>query len=600
MSRNVRNVRGPSSALSSYLAAHNISARQILEDNRTRRSSVNGNNTTTSNAVQDIDEEEDEEEVQSTAAARRVDQDRKRKKQAEAISKIKKSKRFKRTKDFNGNDDDEDDDLALSLYNAGDSVPQPGQLENCELCKKRFTVTPYSRAGPNGGLLCPKCGKKVADDEKDAKQNTKKKAASGPIGQRRRKHQSRILDGQLGVKPLMTLCVETLANNVALADDLGDLPPVAIDRISRQLSKRRLLNPGTLPLFLNPQLDELTLYDAALLGQDDLIRIFQVCSSLQHLKLRNAIQFKDDVMEYLMGRNLTLESLYLHGANLLTEEYWEKYLEAKGEKLKHLSVYFTDKHFNDKIVCSLKDSSPDLVKLKICHNQEVSKEGVSSISHLKKLQHLSLQLLKEVPTEVYAEVINSVGENLRTLSLRGVSDVDDRLLDAIHDKCRHLSKLRITHSEVITDAGFVRLFKGWKNKSLVHIDLELCRHVDSENPKENPHKIGLCSDGFQAIMKHSASTLRKLNIHGCRHISREAFEEAFSVENVYPQLTDMEISFCSEVNDFIVGSIFRSCPNLRRLNVFGCMKVKDVRVPRGKILVGVPNAMGMIIEGTEE
>jgi DNA repair protein RAD7 len=30
------------------------------------------------------------------------------------------------------------------------------------------------------------------------------------------------------------------------------------------------------------------------------------------------------------------------------------------------------------------------------------------------------------------------------------------------------------------------------------------------------------------------------------------------------------------------------------------MKVRDVRVPRGKILVGVPNARGMVIEGDDD
>lgn len=65
-------------------------------------------------------------------------------------------------------------------------------------------------------------------------------------------------------------------------------------------------------------------------------------------------------------------------------------------------------------------------------------------------------------------------------------------------------------------------------------------------------------------------------------------------------LTEMDISFCQSVNDFVVGCIFRSCPNLKTLKVFGCFGVRDVRVPKGKILIGVPTAQGMQIEGTEE
>jgi DNA repair protein RAD7 len=36
------------------------------------------------------------------------------------------------------------------------------------------------------------------------------------------------------------------------------------------------------------------------------------------------------------------------------------------------------------------------------------------------------------------------------------------------------------------------------------------------------------------------------------------------------------------------------------LKVFGNFGVKEVKVPKGKILIGVPNALGMQIEGTEE
>jgi DNA repair protein RAD7 len=39
---------------------------------------------------------------------------------------------------------------------------------------------------------------------------------------------------------------------------------------------------------------------------------------------------------------------------------------------------------------------------------------------------------------------------------------------------------------------------------------------------------------------------------------------------------------------------------LKTLKVFGNFGVKDVKVPKGRILIGVPNALGMQIEGTGE
>ncbi|KAI1391467.1 RNI-like protein [Hypoxylon trugodes] len=601
MQRQSRGIRGPRSALTDYLESQNISASRIRADNDARRAAAANTTTTTTgqngeneNSENNENDENDEEGDPLGQTVARAAAAQKRKRQQEAIDKIKKTKAYKKRKMQEWSDDD-DDALALTM------LPVPGQTENCEQCKKRFTVTAYSRTGPNGGLLCPRCSKELGDEEKAVKKKAKaKKPANTSAGRGRRKVQSNLLDGQIGVKALTTLCIETLANHIDLADDLGDLPPHSIDRVARLLSKRRLMNPTTMDLFLQPQAEFINLYDAARLGQSDYMKIFQRCSQLKSLKLRNAIQFQDNIMEFLIGRNFSLQNLYLHGANLLTEECWEKYLKVKGQSLKALQIYFTDRHVSDKIVASLKDYAPSLTRLKICHNQEVSDEGVKSIAQLNNLEHLSLHLVKKTSTEPYVHVIENIGHNLRTFSTRIVDDVDDRLLDALHNHCTELAKLRITHSEVMTDAGFARLFNDWKNKPLTHIDLELCRHIDSSNPRENSHQIGLCSNGFKALMKHSGLRLKKLNVHGCRNISREAFEEVFSLDKVYNDLVDMEISFCEEVTDFVVQSIFKVCPKLKQLNVFGCMKVKDVKVPRGKILVGVPNARGMIIEGTED
>lgn len=83
--------------------------------------------------------------------------------------------------------------------------PLPGQLENCELCDKRFTVTAYSKTGPDGGLLCAKCSKSVEADQR--KEKPKKPAANK---NKRRQLQSNLLDGivQLGSKSLQELCVK--------------------------------------------------------------------------------------------------------------------------------------------------------------------------------------------------------------------------------------------------------------------------------------------------------------------------------------------------------------------------------------------------------
>lgn len=99
--------------------------------------------------------------------------------------------------------EEEDDELAREMMDEK-SRPMPGQLENCEKCGKRFTVTAYSKTGPNGGLLCAKCSKEVADD---AKKSAPKKR--GPRSNRRQA-QSKLLDGiiQYGAMSLVEMCTK--------------------------------------------------------------------------------------------------------------------------------------------------------------------------------------------------------------------------------------------------------------------------------------------------------------------------------------------------------------------------------------------------------
>ncbi|KAM0343053.1 hypothetical protein ACHAPU_008954 [Fusarium lateritium] len=584
--------------LTDFLASHNISAAQIRSTADARRRA----------AENDAEDEDENGNGESSAAGARSgrrsglnEEDpaalKRKREEAKKLAKIKDSKAFKkRKKDTDGSDDE----IARAIMEQS-AGPMPGQMENCEICEKRFTVTPYSVAGPDGGLLCSPCGREVAKERQGAIKKKPKKQPGGVGGVgRRRAIQSRILDGDVGTKSLATLCVQTLSKNVDLADSLGDLPDHLVDKIARMFSKRRLLKPDTLPLFVQPGTETLHIYDGANLGEQDYVSIFQTASKLRHLKIRCGIQFKDEVMDYLLSRDTALETFYLHGANLLSEDKWHEFMQAKGQTLKGLQVYYTDNHFGDESIATLRDHCPNLKRLKVENNQKLTNDGVKTIAELAGLEHLGLQLLHTTRSGAYIKVISKIGVTLQTLSLKIVPEVDDGVLRAIHEHCRSLVKLRITDSEKMTDDGFVDLFTDWKNPGLQFVDFQKCRQIDATRPRENPDNIGLCSGGFKALMAHSGHRLRHLNIHACRHISREAFEEVFGQGAHYPELKTAEISFCEEVTDFILGSIFKTCPKIREVNVFGCMKVKSVRVPRGVILVGVPNAQGMVVEGTDD
>lgn len=133
--RRGRAIRGPQSALTDFLASHNISANQIRLDHERRRQQAlgqgdgdAGEGPSTANAASDPEEDEDE-EGENTAPKRKT---AKRKlDQQKAIDKIKASKKFQKRKKHLVDSDEEDDLIKELLKNSG---PQPGQMANCTCC----------------------------------------------------------------------------------------------------------------------------------------------------------------------------------------------------------------------------------------------------------------------------------------------------------------------------------------------------------------------------------------------------------------------------------------------------------------------------------
>ena len=194
-------IRGPQSALTDFLASNNISAAQISADyERRQREARQQQDQEAAANGESLDQHDDEERIETAA------QKKKRKLQEDkTLAKIKKSKSYKRQKKRGDEGSErEDDDVVWDMYTK--KKPLPGQLENCEGCEKRFTVTAYSKTGPEGGLLCTKCSKEQEDQKKKVQ-----KSKTQTLSRDKRRHvQSSLLDGivQLGSKTLQELCIK--------------------------------------------------------------------------------------------------------------------------------------------------------------------------------------------------------------------------------------------------------------------------------------------------------------------------------------------------------------------------------------------------------
>lgn len=579
--------------------ANNISAAQIRDDYERRRHQADQDG----NAGEGSSNQTPQQATAPPSAAETEDEERTKKRkrsEKDAIEKIKKAKastkvkKKPRKKGSDSDDDDEDDyddddDFAKDMYKK--SRPAPGQFEHCEVCSKRFTVTPYSKEGPEGGLLCTPCGKELA---KELKQE--KKAASKPVGRKRRKLESDRLDGIAagGAKSLQQLCIEKVAKHHEDVEELGDTPQPILEKLSEIFSKKRVMKSRTLRLFLRPDLEDVAVHDAAYLEPEDYYQIFAVAPNMRRLVLANACQLKDDAVGYMLERCKKIHHLQLYAANLITNDMWDILFSEMSDKLEILKLKWLDASFEDETVQNMVQCCPNLerVKFKLC--RRIGEESVTALSALEKLQHLSLQISGQVSTEALCSLIAERGPELRTLSLETFVDADDSVLEAIHNYCFNLSKLRFSENDTVTDTAYSSLFTDWPNPPLTYVDFNSTRDVDPNTPDGPEEAIGMASSGFRAMMAHSGSQLRHLDIASCRHIELSAFMDVFNGAQTYPLLEHINLSFCHRVDTSVIVGIFKSCPALKKLVAFGCFDVQDVVVPKDVVVIGIPRAADAI------
>lgn len=410
---------------------------------------------------------------------------------------------------------------------------------------------------------------------------------------------------------------QKVADNINDVEEFGDLPDTLLNRLSQILSRRRVITARTLDLFLRPDLTAIAIYDCASkfdllrgtrvwtcllipsvieLETDDYIKIFSIVPRVQTLNLRNSGQFKDEVIDYILERNIPIQHLQLAAPNLVSDAKWQEFFRRRGSHLDSLKLSGLDYAMDDHTISQMVEHCPNLRRLKLKECFKIGDPSLDAISTMKKLEHLSLRLKLPTSASSLASLIAQIGHSLRTLSLERFDNADDSVLETIHTTCTQLSKLRFTLNDFCTDAGFLSLFSDWSNPPLAFADLSSNRDLDYANPDGPSDAIGLASNGFRALIKHSGSRLERLDISSCRHITYEAFSDIFDGATQYPYLRDMNISFLTRVDTPILSGIFRSCPQLTKVTAFGCFNIRDVEVPAGLALIGVPNAQESIVQ----
>lgn len=303
----------------------------------------------------------------------------------------------------------------------------------------------------------------------------------------------------------------------------------------------------------------------------------------------------------MLEKSSNVSFFQVYGANLISDDTWQTFFKNRGRKLETLRLQWLDASFTDDTVNVMSKCCPNLRQLKLKYCRKLTAACLPALQRLKHLTALSLRFHMSPEASELVPFVKSLGPNLQTLSLENCTNADDSVVDEIRASCPRLYKFRLSHVDAITDAAFTSLF-GSKSKDsaesstvlppLAFADLSSARDVnynEPDGPQDVP--IGLASNAFRALMAHSGTKLRHLNIASCRHISHAAFCDAFHPrDNSYPQLETINVTFCSGVDTAVIKGIFACCPKLKKIIAFGCFQIEEVLVPRGVALIGVPRA----------
>ncbi|KAI0825428.1 hypothetical protein BC629DRAFT_715 [Irpex lacteus] len=604
MSRRNNNVRGPTSALTEFLRESGITPTTIARRVRTREVEQPVAGPSTEGQAADVAENDQpaQEEEKEYASDNLDDTDtekpppakkRKLTKAQEAKQKAAAKKAAAAKKKKGGDDDDysdnEDEDAytALSKMWKDKTRPPNGGFCTCAKCGKQFTVTKYTQpATPPPGYLCHPCFKSSSSSSSDPFKK--------PLAPRKRKtadKRSITNFEERRIASLASLCVGIVSKHIDDVEALGEVGSVNLERIAKAIARDRSLTSENVKLLYDVANTTLTLYDATNLTPPALTTLPLLNPSLTSLRLDFCGRLTSSVLTSWSTSLPHLRRLELLGPFLVHPEAWCSFFENHG-KLEGFLVTQSPR-FDLSCVESLVSHCPSLKELRL---KEIGLMSESFLEPLKSLQSLTYLDISHpgspdaLSSSSLISLMKSIGAGLEHLNLSGNVGVDDAfLMRGVKPYTRVLGELVLEGVGELTDEGVARFFDTWRDGPNSSDSDSEGEDNEGENNEEgewtpnpplttislarNPH---LSTLSLTSLLTHSSPSLTSLSINSWRSTSHAAL---LQIGHQAKGLERVDVGWCREVDEVVVGSILQGCGGLRDVRVWGCQRV-GVNCPR--------------------
>ncbi|KAI9498330.1 hypothetical protein BDB00DRAFT_867489 [Zychaea mexicana] len=483
-------------------------------------------------------------------------------------------------------DSDSDDDYLSGSDTDNDPgpfsrAPRPSrrnQIVFCDKCKGRFARPLVSGTDIETENVCPSCLRGDGPNRKTQKRSAKKRRTNGGG-----------LDyGRDKAPSLQDICIKVVAQNIEDVEAFGEIGPENLDKLAKIISKNRKLTAQTARLFLEPTVRDLALYDCTDVDETGLLNVAHFCPNLKSLKLLYCGQMTSNVLATYSTRLKNLKYIELSGPYLVMPDVWIDLIKSAGAKLEGFKLSHSFR-FNRDCLEALAEHCPNIKYLELSKINLFRDDWFDLIGKFDKLTTLKLAWPPEpkkqkISSEAIVRVLKAAGQNLTELALPGLSKVSDSvLLKGILGNCPNLKDLDLCKCENITSGAVQKLFNEWKTSipgcGLERLNISRCVALDDE--------------ALKAILLHSGRTLKDIDLHSLDNLSAYGLEmiagkfaKDVAGGKACEALATLNCSFVRSMDDFVLKLLLEACTSLQNLKVWGCNQLTNQIAPTKVRVIG--------------